>query len=449
MTQFVLDANLRQFATDKQWEQLSAWETHGGTRAAAEALGVNKSVMPQALKAVRKKAARAGYMPDSVAFGQPSPPGVQVPDGFVLKGQSAFVGPDGGMRSRWDKTKQAGMEADDAVRLVGPKTITKISTMYDQDGNVTAQWVAEKPEAVQQAQEWEVFAKELAAEYAKPLPVSAMLPAPLAGEQLMVGYPVGDHHLGMLAWKHETGASYDIDIAQQLLLSATDHLVSKSPDAGIGLVCFMGDFMHYDSFEPVTPTSRNMLDSDGRFPKMVRVAIKTMRYLIEAAARKHAHVHVIVEIGNHDLASSIFLMECLDNIYENYPNITIDTSPKHYHYYRFGQVLIGTHHGHGTKFEGLPLIMANDRAEDWGQTTHRYIWTGHIHSSQKLRQKDFPGAEVESFRVLAAQDAWAANKGYRSKRDMKAIVFHKDFGEVERRTVNPQMLVSRDTGLGM
>jgi len=39
---------------------------------------------------------------------------------------------------------------------------------------------------------------------------------------------------------------------------------------------------------------------------------------------------------------------------------------------------------------------------------------------------------VESFRTLAAKDAWQAAQGYRSGRDMYAIVLDAEHGEVER-----------------
>jgi len=82
--------------------------------------------------------------------------------------------------------------------------------------------------------------------------------------------------------------------------------------------------------------------------------------------------------------------------------------------------------------------MAVDRAEEWGKAEYRYIWTGHIHSDNV---KDFRGVRWESFRILAPPDAWAASKGYRSMQDMKAIVLHREYGEVARHIVNPAMLV--------
>lgn len=352
---------------------------------------------------------------------------------LVVKGTSIFS--KGGVEvGRWDKTRQRGRDDADVVHIPNPRTITKVSTLYDQLGEVTQQWVAEKPEDVQRQAAWAEWAKALAEDLPRALPLAAPVDT---NSDLMACYPVGDHHMGMLSWRQETGSSYDIDTGERLLAGAMEYLAGVTPSCDHAAVVFLGDFMHYDSFDNVTPTSRNLLDSDGRFPKMVRASVRAMRRAIETAAARHREVLVIVEIGNHDLASSIFLMEALHNIYENNPRITVDTSPKHFHYFNFGKNLVGVHHGHGAKTAELPMIMAHDRPELWGATTHRYWWTGHIHTQKRF---DYQGCSVESFRILAPADAWAANKGYRAERDMKAIVLHREHGEVARYVVNPSML---------
>jgi hypothetical protein len=186
-----------------------------------------------------------------------------------------------------------------------------------------------------------------------------------------------------------------------------------------------------------TPASRNPLDADGRYFKMVRVATRCVRYLIKVALQHHESVHVIIERGNHDPAGSQALMLMLEQVMENEPRVTVDVSPAKFHYHRFGKNLIGIHHGDTVKMKDLPLLMAHDRAQDWGETEHRFWWTGHVHHDAT---QEFPGVKCESFRVLAAKDAWHSEKGYRSKRDMKAIVLHKEYGEVARHTFNPEML---------
>jgi len=389
------DQNMRQYCTDKQWETLVALAETGSVKAAAEKLGVSRATVQGARAAATRKAVNHGYSPDH-DLTHP------LPDGYKMRGSS---------------------------------------TLYDaKTGEAKIQWIKSEIDKERQA---EMF-REFVAAMTDDIPGVVPMPGPdYTDDSLLACYPVGDHHLGMLSWDKETGADYDLKIGEALLAGATDALMSSMPPCKNALIAFLGDFMHYDSFEAVTPASRNQLDADSRFPKMVRVAIRAMRNLIERAADKHEHVHVIVEIGNHDLSSSIFLMECLHNVYENHPRITVDTSPMHYHYYRYGKVLIGTHHGHGSKMQALPLIMAHDRAKDWGDTEYRHWWTGHIHHSKTqaaTSAQDFSGCTVESFRILAPEDAWASQKGYRAISDMKAIVFHREFGEVARHTVNPKML---------
>ena len=123
-------------------------------------------------------------------------------------------------------------------------------------------------------------------------------------------------------------------------------------------------------------------------------------------------------------------------LYERDERVSVDTVPNHFHYHHFGSTLIGVHHGHGPKLEQLPLIMAADQPEAWGQSQHRYWYTGHTHKDRVL---DIQGVRVESFRVLPPKDAWAAGKGYRSARSMTAITIHKKFGEADRRFVKPEM----------
>ena len=164
--------------------------------------------------------------------------------------------------------------------------------------------------------------------------------------------------------------------------------------------------------------------------------MRVLRYIVDGSLKRHDKVHVIVESGNHDPHSTTFLRLLLAMRYEDEPRVTVDMSPAHYHYFEWGQNLIGTHHGHGAKMDHLPGIMAADRHESWGRTRHRSWWTGHVHHQQL---KDYPGCTVESFRILAAPDAYAAQKGYRSKRGMQSIVLHREHGEVARHTVNPLM----------
>lgn len=380
--------SLRSWATVRQLEYIEAIEKHGSQRAAAKALGVAKNAINESMTRLRQRAARQGYSPAHDMT-------KTAPDGFFVKG---------------------------------------VSSLFDKHGNLAAQWVKTATDQERQAQIMREAIEAMAEDLprVKPRPANASY-----GAGLMACYPIGDAHIGMLSWAEETGEAWDLKIAEEVHCSAMARLVELAPPCEEAAIVNLGDWFHADNLEGVTSRSGHRLDMDSRFAKMARVGVKIMRTMIETALTKHKRVRVINAIGNHDDTTSMMLSICLANVYEHEPRVIVDTHPGPCHYIRHGAVLVGVHHGHSIKSDRLPGVMAADRAKDWGETLHRYWWIGHVHH-QSL--KDHPGVTVESFRTLAAKDAYATWGGYRAPRDMKVIILHDKRGEVARYTVQPEML---------
>jgi hypothetical protein len=380
---------LEDFATtDRQREIILAVATEGGAAAAARKLDLSRGTVTNIMKVVRDKAARQGWSPEHDMTRI-------VPDGYRVRGVSTYYGRDGTMRGQWVKS-QVDRERQHELMVEAVKGLTDA------------------------------------------MPRARALKAPkIDTDALMAVYPVGDHHLGMLSWGEETGADYDLDSGENLLCGAISHLANTAPACETALLAIVGDFFHYDSMEAVTPKNRNELDSDTRYPRMVRTGMRVIRFNVETLLRRHAIVKIIVERGNHDESSSVFLREALAQIFEGEPRIIVDTSPSAFHYERFGKNLVGVTHGDTVKMDKLPLIMAADRPRDWGETEYRLWLTGHVHHESR---KDFEGCTVESLRILPPVDAYAHSHGYRSQRDMKCIVLHAEYGEQGRNIVNPAML---------
>jgi hypothetical protein len=307
------------------------------------------------------------------------------------------------------------------------------STLYREDGTVAAQWV--KTTADAQAREAALVAavEAMAADLPR---VRARKAKGAWRTDLLTVYPIGDPHLGMLSWPDETGEDWNLDIARQVHADAMAALVEAAPRTETAVVVNLGDALHFDSMEAKTPRSGHLLDADGRYAKIIDVAITTMRQCIESALAKHKRVHVICVPGNHDETGGLWLARLLAIAYEREPRVTVDTSPGVFAYYRFGKVLLGVHHGHTCKPDKLPGVMAADRAKDWGEAEHRHWLTGHVHHESR---KEYAGVTVESFGTLAARDAYATNGGWRSGRSMQAIVYHVEHGEVARSRVSAAM----------
>jgi len=384
---------LKKYVTSAtQLTYLEATIAHGGNAAnAAKSLGLHKDSVAKAIRRVKKSAARMGYAPE---FDMTHP----VPEGFGVTG---------------------------------------VSTLYNSaTGEPKIQWVKtaqEKEKLLEMALEHvkEVFSDT------KYTVKSIKAPTKKLDTDLMIAYPMGDPHIGLFSWGKETGADFDLKIAEANLVEATRRLVECGPPAKTGIIVNVGDFYHSDNQNNRTARAGNALDVDNRWVKVLRVGVRAMRACIELALRKHETVYVINEIGNHDDHTAQVLTLALSMAYENNPRIHFDMSPAKYHYHRFGKVLLGVTHGDTVKPEKLGELMATDRPEDWGATKFRYWYTGHIHVRKVF---ELPGCVVESFRTLAAKDAWTAGAGYRSGRDMCAVVLHKEFGEIERHRVDVAML---------
>ena len=162
------------------------------------------------------------------------------------------------------------------------------------------------------------------------------------------------------------------------------------------------------------------------------MGVRTYRNVINLALAKHEKVIVKSGIGNHDDHSSMWLAMMMKAYFENNPRVEIELPVGSFAYHVFGKNLIGITHG-GLKADRLPGIMATDKPSEWGNTTYRTFWTGHIHHKEV---KEHPGCIVEAFRAITSKDAWTYSSGYRATRTMECVIFRKDGGEHGRRLVN-------------
>jgi len=352
-------------------------------RAAAEKLGITRTALRDRIKAVQNFAAKRGYSPDH-DMTRP------VPDGFVVSGVSTYYNDEGQAIGQWVKSKLAEEEKLKALR----QAIEEAVEDYKGVGKVTKQTKQKQPV-----------------------------------EDVMVAIPIGDPHIGLYAWAEECGEDFDTDIARDDLLNASAKLLEATPSASKALICNLGDFFHADNQSNQTSRSKHQLDVDSRWARVLKLGCMIMVDMIHLALKKYPEVEVINAIGNHDDHSSVMLAAFLDAYFTNEPRVTIQPTVSKFHYVKFGKCLIGVTHGDTVKHADLGELMATDKPEDWGATEHRMWFVGHIHNSRKTELR---GCTVESFRTLAAKDAWHSAKGYRSGRDITAIVLHKEFGEVAR-----------------
>jgi hypothetical protein len=382
-------------------EELKAWATpvqatyidailasKGSIRKAARHLGKHHSTLQEAIANVRIAAAAHGYSPE---HNMNSP----VPAPFVVKGQSTLsrVNPETGERSmilEWNKTRLDDIEWLEAIK-------SGVSAFVAEQAPIT------NP--------------------GKPL-------GQLDGD-VIPWIQIGDAHLGMLAHEAETGANFDLKIAELELATAIDMLIDELPMVERLVIQDVGDFTHYENMAGVTEASGHPLDFDGRFPKMVDVYARLMRRIVDKALTKAHMVDVIINQGNHSRTNDIWMAVLIRSVYESTGRVNVLNNHTPFIGYRMGRTFVMCHHSDKCKPHRLASVMSTDFAADWGETDYRYIDIGHIHHNMVL--KEHPGVVIESWNQLAAKDKWAMDSGYRSRQSISMVFRSRTYGEIGRR----------------
>ena len=318
--------------------------------------------------------------------------------------------------------------------------VAGVSTLFGADGKVTGQWVktrlAAGPGAFDMLDAITRHVRSTVPPLAPtPRPNRAGAPAAEAeAENRMTMFVWGDPHIGLLAHARETGDNFDLKIACTDLRRSADLLIQRTPRARTATFVEVGDLWHAQDDTQRTPRGQNKLDVDGRRAKILDEGLATVVYMVRALLVTHEEVNVVLVPGNHDPDMAIITRALLSAVFADEPRIRILDNADPWIYLPWGKNLFLFNHGDKkAKPQELGEIMLADRPEWTGAATNRYALTGHVHHKNRA---EFRWGWWESFNSLCAQDFWHRGEGYRSKRLVEAITYHREWGEQQRRTLS-------------
>lgn len=375
--------------SESQKEIIELLESGLSQRQVAKKLGKGKSTISDSISRVKAKAAKKGWSPEHDMT-------KTVPDGYAVKGTS---------------------------------------TLYDEFGKPKLQWVKTNQDHERQIE----LMQEIVSAMKEEITPASKSPAcqNKTVDDLLNCYVITDYHIGMLSWHEESGTNWNTEVSEEFLERWFAQAIKQAPEAHTGIFSEIGDWLHSDGLDAVTPTSGHPLDSDSRFQKMVRISIRLSRKIISMLLEKHQHVHVVMAEGNHNLAGSVWMREMFSELYRDEPRVTVDINADPYYCYEWGNTSLFWHHGHKRKPANIDHVFASKFREVFGRTKYSYAHMGHMHH---IDMKETSLMVVEQHRTLAAPDAHASRGGYCSNRSAPVITYSKKYGEVGRQTISPEMI---------
>jgi len=256
------------------------------------------------------------------------------------------------------------------------------------------------------------------------------------GKHLLVINPA-DIHIGKYASSKETGKSYNIDIAVKRVVDGINGILSMAKGFEVDrvLFCIGNDVLHIDNVYSAT-TKGTYQDSDGKWWEHFEVALQLYVKCVEML-REVAPVDCVHSMSNHDYQSGFHLAHALSSWFRKCDDVSVDASVSHRKYYQYGNNLIGLEHGDGAKMDNLPLLMAQERAEQWSESKYRYWYLHHLHHKVKYKwrdAKDFIGITIEYLRSPSGTDSWHHRKGYVSTPAVEGFIHDFDKGQIARLT---------------
>lgn len=244
-----------------------------------------------------------------------------------------------------------------------------------------------------------------------------------------------DAHFGKLAWAEESGADYDLKIAENIYLNAVDDLLTRSSIFDIERVLFpIGqDFFNVDNWKGETSNGTLVESTDDRFTKIFSVGVEAIKSSL-MRCRDIAPVHVLWSPGNHDRSTSWYLCKTIQQfcIGSRITDITFDLGPNQRKYELYGNTLLGFTHSCDEKMIDLPLIMAREEKELWSKAEFHQWHVGHYHKKKEMRfiaGDTFNGVSVQILPSLTATDSYHYRNGWVCPtRAAEAYLWSKDRG---------------------
>lgn len=282
----------------------------------------------------------------------------------------------------------------------------------------------EKIKEVHQAKQLHEIFSDLIKDYKPPVVTAKYAPksSALRNENNLLEVTLFDLHIGKLGWAGEVGENYDTKIAYARFIDAINNLLQRAQGFEFSRIVFPigNDFFNSDNMNNTT-TAGTPQDEDLRWQKTFKLGCELLIHAIGILKTAGVPVDILLIPGNHDWERNYYLGTVLEAWFRNDDQVNIDNGANPRKYYSFGDVLLGYTHGKEEKEMSLPMLMAIEKPELWGQSKFREWHLGHFHKKKNMNYtvldktrtlNEENGVIVRYLSSLSGTEEWHFKKGY-------------------------------------
>lgn len=259
-----------------------------------------------------------------------------------------------------------------------------------------------------------------------------------------------DPHYGMQCYPPGADQAWSLNDCEIACMWAIYGLLERAKPYGPFeqiIFPFGNDFLHHDSLRHETTAGTPQPEAVAWHHVYERAEVLAINMI--DALKTMAPVKVIEVPGNHDRHSAYTLARVLNAYYRNDENVEVDATVSPYKFHRYGTNLIGFEHGHSVAPIRLAALMANERPQDWAETSYRewHLGDQHRKGSSKPHTFEEQGVSVEYLPALTPPNEWHRIKAFNwQKRGAMAYVWDYHTGPMARVQVNLNSYTGKPTG---
>jgi hypothetical protein len=259
-------------------------------------------------------------------------------------------------------------------------------------------------------------------------------------DKWMLELNLWDVHMGRFIWDEEKSeVNYNTDIACERYLNTIITLTEEAENV-VGpleqiVIPIGNDFFTSDKDIPFSSTTHGTPQHlDHMWQHIYRKGRTALIDAINMLAQR-APVYIYNIPGNHDQQKSFFLGDAVELYFKNHPTVHVNNHSRETKYHRYGNSLIGYHHGRyksGEAFKRLATTMQDQMPQDWAETKFHEWHMGDKHKQEQWRLRDeidYQGLVFKHMRSLASIDDWETSMLYKRQIGGQAYLWNWEKGK--------------------